>query len=333
RHVGIGLLIHVSSQPRDFGPDENPPPPAQSASPADTAPQPSRERSGKSPLVSPWLPTGAHEADATAGRRETRIELSDGIHLESPVMVLAAELRIPAAGLVLARDPQGRPLVAQASLGRGRWAYSIVLDTWRWRQHGHPDDHARFWSALLSSIARTKTTTTTTSQGSWSLSEASQPFFVDHPVTVFWSGAQEIPPPPAEVRAGGARGEPAIPLRLSPLLAEPSLGQAAYWPIHPGWHKIRAIPDGPTLDFYVHPSQALPGVRAQLADDAARRVPALPPASASAPMPGREDRSSFSAPESRRWIRLTAFLAFVSSAAGLWSRGAGTLVRGRPGIR
>lgn len=321
KREGIGLLILDSSQPSDFGPGENSPSPAQATSPADATPQPNRERPGKSPLVSPWLRKSAPATYATEGSRETRIELANGFRLESPVAVLTEELRIPPDGLVLARDPQGRPLVAQASLGRGRWAYSIVLDTWRWRQHGHPDDHARFWSALLSAVARPAPA----ASASWSLAEASQPFFVDHRITLNWSGAPDTRPPPAEIRAHGPPAHPAIPLNLDPLPSEPSQGRATYWPEVPGWHQVRALPTGPTLDFYVQPSQALPGIRAQRGSDTARQPPG--PAN----MPNPVERPSTAAPEPGRWIRLTSFLAFVSSAACLWNRSAGTRVRGLPG--
>ena len=318
RQDGIGLLVlgpHEASH--DAATDEPPP----------STPRSVGAASGRSPLVSPWIrqPNPSNPStDASVSRRETRIHLFNGLRLDSPVTVPAEELVVPSAGQALAQDPQGRPIVAVGSLGRGRWACSMVLDSWRWRQHGHEDDYAHFWSTLLSTLARPLTA----SAGVWSVGDASLPVFVDQPLSLVWSGALDTPPPTAEVRARRAPDEPAIPLSLSRHPVEPSQGRAVFWPVHPGWHTIRALPAGPTFDFYVQPSHALPGVRARQQRDVAQRT------SGETAPPRALDPAPNSTSGFRGWIRRMGFLAFVFSAACLWiQRGGRSVPEGQPANR
>ncbi len=308
RTEGIGLLI-LLPQETIADPGTNGPPSSSTPS-DDAAPLHSTADTvaGRSPLVSPWIRRSNPSTDISVNRRETRIQLFNGIRLDSPVTVLASELVVPPAGQALAQDPQGRPIVAAGPLGRGRWACSMVLDSWRWRQHGNEGDYAHFWSTLLSAVARPVTTST----GAWSVGEASHPLFVDQPVTLVWSADPDAPLPAAEVQAHNAPDEPSTALTLNRHPTEPTQGQAVFWPIHPGWHTLRTLPSGPTLDFHVQPSQALPGVQAQKQRDAAlqTRTNSTPPP----PIEPSPEATSWSRP----LIRLTAFLGFVISVACLW---------------
>jgi hypothetical protein len=183
-----------------------------------------------------------------------------------------------------------------------------LLDSWRWRQRGQEADYAHFWSTLISAVARPLTGST----GAWSVGEASLPLFVDQPVTLVWSADPDAPLPAAEIRARNAPDEPSIALTLNRHPTEPTQARTVFWPVHPGWHTLRTLPSGPTLDLHVQPSQALPGVQAQKQRDAALRTRA----NSTTPPPAT------TSPESAEWsrplIRLTAFLGFVISVACLW---------------
>lgn len=309
REEGLGLLILGPQEASDDGASERTTPGTPSVAdarrPSKVGPVPIR-----SPLVAPWLRQPDPAAETSVASRETRIHLFNDVRLDSPVSVLASDLVVPPAGQVLAQDPQGRPLVAGRSLGRGRWACSLVLDSWRWRQQGQEGEYARFWSTLLSALARPAMAST----GAWTLSPGSLPVFVDQPLSLVWSGSAETPPPSAEVRALGATDEPAVALNLNRDPVEPSQGRVVFWPMHPGWHTIRALPAGPTFDFYVQPSHALPGVRAQQQRDATQRTLGIA-ANAPAVEPTIE-----SAAGARPWTRWMSFLAFIFSVACLWTQ-------------
>lgn len=268
----------------------------------------------REPLVSPWMLLPRASAEAAEDSRETRIRLSDGTLMNVPVSVLEMSLGVPPGNRTVATDTQGRSLVAWCAHGRGRWARSLLLDSWRWRQHGEGNDYARFWAGLLELISRPASA----SAGAWSLDQPSLPMFVDQPVTVIWSGATNVRLPLAEVRAREVTGEPSFPLNLSRVGRDPTGAQAVLWPMHAGWHSVRALPVGPVLDFYVQPAHALPGVQAQRQQDAERRR--LDASAAERPLESARRPSG-------RWgwlTQVTTFLVFVVSAGGLWA------TRGRP---
>ncbi len=318
RRDGVGLLVLGLHEPNHDVTNAGPQPSTPSVDEVARGPSPAGVVSGRSRLTSPWIRQPDPSTDASVSLREIRVHLFNGIRLESPVFVLAAELVVPPAGQALAQDPQGRPIVAGSSRGRGRWACSIVLDSWRWRQHGQGHDYAHFWSTLLSALARPRTA----SSGAWSVVEASLPVFVDQPLSLVWSGAPDRPPPTAEMRARRATDESAIPLSLNRPPLEPSHGRAVFWPAHPGWQTVRALPAGPTFNFYVQPAQALVGVRAQQESDVARRT------AGEDATPWAVDPSPNPASWSRPMSRLTAFLIFVFSAACLWNSETGSRLRG-----
>jgi hypothetical protein len=261
------------------------------------------------PLVSPWVLLPSASADPSETSREARIQLGDGRFMNTPVAVLAMNLQVPSGGRSVALDTLGRPLVAWCAHGRGRWARSLILDSWRWQQHGEGADYARYWAGLLGQVARPVAEAT---EG-WAVVPPSSPMFVDQLVGLIWSGSADVPLPMAEVQALEVPGDPVLPLNLSRVGRDLTGGQAVFWPVHPGWHSVRALPAGPAVDFYVQPADALLGVQAQRQLDAdARRshasVTQQPLESARRP--------------SDRWgwlTRVTAFLVFVVSAGALWA--------------
>jgi hypothetical protein len=280
---------------------------AESRSPAERASAPAEAI--REPLVSPWMLLPRASSEPAEDSRETRIRLSDGTLMHVPVSVLEMSLGVPAGNRTVATDTQGRPLVAWCAHGRGRWARSLILDSWRWRQHGEGNDYARFWAGLLGQVARPGSE----AKEGWWVVQPSLPLFVDQPVTLIWSGATNVPLPMAEVRALEVSGEPSVPLNLSRVGQDPTGAQAVFWPMHAGWHSVRALLAGPVLDFYVQPANALPGVQAQRQEDAEAR-----PSDASVTQPYLE----LARQPSGRWgwlTQVTAFLVFVVSAGGLWA--------------
>lgn len=319
RRDGLGLLILGSIESEHEAPNQGPQT-SGSAAPLDAAGV-SRPRVafGNSSLVSPWLRPTTPSTEAPVAPRETRVRLCNGIDMESAVSVLAAELVVPPGGQPLVQDTQNRPLVVGASLGRGRWALSIVLDAWRWRQHGRGDDYARFWSTLLSAIARP----VNPSAGAWSMAEATVPAFVDHPISLAWSSAPDVSLPTVEVQPRDVASAPAIPLTLNRSPSEPSHARAVFWPQHSGWHTVRALPSGPSIDIHVLPAESLPEIRAQFVSEAARRA-----SIASVALPAVAPAFHQTA-GTRPWMRFMAFLLFVSSAARLWRDDPSFRIRGR----
>lgn len=265
----------------------------------------------KRPLTSPWVVRFKPSVDPSDRTRETRIRLFDGTVMDAPVSVLAAELVVPPGGQIMVTDPQDRPLVASWGQGRGRWVLSLVVDSWRWRQHGQGNDYAHFWSTLISAVARPAPQ----SSGEWSVGDPSLPSFVNQPVSLVWLGEPDVPLPEVEVRSLEVPDAPPIPLSLSREPQEPSRARSVFWPVHSGWHSVRALPAGPTFEFDVQPSTALPAVQAQRRQDADRRISET--RAAEEPRDSWQARSSSSSLRGR--VRVSAFVLFVISAAGLWS--------------
>lgn len=310
RRDGVGLLVFdpetaTQGATNDAGPPSARPIPGEIAggSSAGAGSGPKR------PLTSPWIVRSTPSLDPSDPTRETRIRLVDGTAMDAPVSVLAAELVVPSGGQTIAMDTQSRPLVASLGHGCGRWACSLVLDSWRWRQHGHGNDYAHFWSTLLSAVARPAPH----SSGEWSVGESSLLSFVDQPVSLVWLGDPDAPLPRAEVRSLEVPEETAIPLSLGREPQEPSRARSVFWPVHSGWHSVRTLPEGPTFEFDVQPSTALPAVQARRRQDADRRI--------SETRVTEEPRDSWQARSSglRGGLRVSAFVLFVISAAGLWS--------------
>jgi hypothetical protein len=267
----------------------------------------------RDPLVSPWVLVPSTSMDTSETSREARIRLGDGRLMNAPVSVLAMNLQVPEGSRIEATDTRGRPLVAWCAHGRGRWARSLILGSWRWRQHGEGADYAHYWAGLLGRVARPGSGST----GGWSVAQPSLPNFVDQPVTLTWSGAANIPVPLAEVRAVEVPGEPVFPLYLSRAERDSAGARSVFWPVHPGWHSVRALPSGAVMDFYVQPAKALLGVQAQRQLDAeARRSDASVT---------QQPLESAQRPSGWGWfIQGIAFLMFVVSAGGLWAMSATT---------
>lgn len=198
----------------------------------------------------PWILVPDPIAGEDTARR-SRLRLFDGTRLEEPVGVLSATLAEGTTGRRLATDTLDRAVVTRFAEGRGYVAVSLVQDSWRWLQQGQEADYARFWSSLLSSLARPVPV-----ELPWRTLEADRPFFVDQPVRLAHVGTDDR--------------SPARPVVFSPESATPvTLASAGpreflFWPRSPGWHRLASESGGPSRSFYVQPPQALPGVREAL---------------------------------------------------------------------
>jgi hypothetical protein len=209
--------------------------------------------SGNSPLVWPWLRSSSPSVPTfPAGPRETRVHLFDGVRLDSPSPCSRRNSWFRPADR---HSPRIRR-AARSWPARFRWAWTMgVLDrSWI------PGDGANTGEAtttrasgppLLSALARPLPA----SSGAWSMAERPRfPSSWINPISLVWSGAPDTPlPDRGGPVARHARTEPAIPLSLNRSPLEPSKGRAAFWPEHPGWHTVRALPAGPTFDFHVQP--------------------------------------------------------------------------------
>ena len=317
RQHGLGLLV--------FGP---PAPTAESAAPPVSQPR-VEVTSHSSPTLSRRLHL-RRSTDPAAENRPARVHLWNGSSPEFSVAIAPAEMEVPPAGRVLARDSLDRAIVVSTPLGRGRWLRSLVLDSWRWRQQGATEDYARFWSALLTEAARPLSAprgrmegaapstpdgeppvNAPQASGSWSLAGRSHLFFVDHPLSLAWLGDPHAPLPSAAVQPATAPSEPPAALHLTRHPSEPSQATAVFWPSHAGWHTVRAQSGGPELSFYVHSAESLPAVEARRRSEetgrphpAGLRKPAIPEIGTSA--------------LGRILANTLAFLLFVATTAGLW---------------
>lgn len=224
--------------------------------------------------------------------------------------VLAGEMEMPPTAQVLARDVQGRAVACVVQVGQGRVARSLVLDSWRWRQHGMPQTYANFWSTLFSAIARPLPLP----DGTWSMESPSLPVVVDEPVGLFCHVPVDASLPRAEVR--GLADEEArttgIVLNLTRDPITPSRARTVYWPVHPGWHEVRLTPDSPGLSFHVQARDALPGVIAERQREMAARNPKAS---------DTDEAQSTVSPETAHASHFTTavwFLLFLLSAMGIW---------------
>lgn len=263
---------------------------------------------------SPWIVRPDMRTEGGDSMRLARLRLPDGRELPEPIPVPPLDLASPPPGRWLVRDPQDRTYGAAVSRGRGWVARTLVMDTWRWLQGGHPETYATYWSALLSAVARPAAPA-----GGWSFESGSRPVFPGEPIRLAWISAADSPLPAADVNPpGGSVGAP-VPLTLARDPRDPARAEAVYYPALPGWHDVAARPNGSTLAFYVHASAALPGLRTERRRDATALLagtgaggPTIPPNSDLARFPP---------------LLVTAawFALFVASASALWweQRGAG----------
>ncbi len=269
------------------------------------------------PRFSPWVVRSETPAAAGDGARLARLRLSDGREFAEPIPVPPLELASPPPGRWLVRDPQDRTYGATVARGRGWIARTLVTDTWRWLQGGHPEMYASYWSGLLSAISRPAATT-----GRWSFEAGSRPVFPGEPVRLAWIGAPEAPLPVAEVNPPAGSPATPVPLSLARDRRDPARAEAIYFPASPGWHEVAVRPVGPTFAFHVHSPTALPGVRTERRRNA---TALLAGAGAGGPINPTPAGSGGSAGVPPLVVSAAWFALFVASASALWweQRGAG----------
>ncbi|MBI4621604.1 MAG: hypothetical protein HY736_00090, partial [Verrucomicrobia bacterium] len=266
---------------------------------------------GPGPFFAPW--TFAGDERSAAGDDEprlVRLRLAGGMDLAEPVATLSAEI-VPAPLMRwLARDPQGRVLCAAMRRGHGWVARSLLIDTWRWPQGGHPEIFGAYWSETLSAIARPPAA----GPGRWSLEKGGAPLFVGEAIQLAWVGAPEAVP--ATALAGLRGASAAIPLNCARDPAEPARAEAIYWPAQPGWHEVRSADGKASLAFYVQAAGALPAWRAERRRIATARLVATGTnaAPAAAPVATSPDSARTAA-----WMAWVAWSVFLLGAGILWS--------------
>ena len=253
----------------------------------------------------PWRLTPVGEA--TPGEERAVRPQWPGQTVPSVIPISAAPFAFDRADhqAVLVSDREDRPLAASFRQGRGEIALTLVRATTRWQRENDEASFAAYWSFLFSRLARQDT-----SAGRWSLVDGDAgPVFVDHPLTLRWSGPPDQSPAPGNVTAvGGATGT-VLPLAQAP--REPGEWQGTFWPRRAGWHRVTSAPGGTPLDFYVHPTAAWPALQAERRREATERfattsaVPSPPPAPSTIAV--------------RRVDPLWWFLLFVLSAGYLWT--------------
>lgn len=149
-----------------------------------------------------------------------RIPAPAGADTEAPPAMERPQLRIDnPGGPVLLRDDRGLSLATWRAHGRGRIGVWLPGDTFRLALSGHGTLHASQWARVLNALMRPR-------------APAPAPL----PPRIY-AGQRtllcDVSTAPRVVAPGS--GQP------SPLLVDPRSGVrrcAAYWPTHPGWHRL-----------------------------------------------------------------------------------------------
>ena len=257
-----------------------------------------------------WRFRARDDRETSEEKRMARLRLWDGAELAEPITVAATEIIASPDARWLVRDPQERLLGAAVRSGRGWLARSLVLDTWRWLQGGHPEIFARYWSSLLSLVARPATIT----EGRWSLANAPGPIVVDELVRLVWVGAPSAPLPEADVRTAADSNTNPVRLQLARDGRDAARAEALHWPARAGWHEVRALPSGPSLAFYVQPARAFDELKAEQRRDATARLAQRSLSSSEI----SHKRTSVDVPRTRMLANALWFALFLASASWLW---------------
>ncbi len=165
----------------------------------------------------------------------------------APVLrIPAREFAIRGAVEPLAFDGAGRALAARKPLGTGYSGTTLVSDTFRWILEGAAPTHHRYWSHLLSSLARPR------SGQRWQL--PAQPSLLDRPMElVLWSAVES---PSAELLTpAGERLTVALARDGSRHGPGPHPWRGRIWPRQTGWYHLAAIESGAATDFYGQPGE------------------------------------------------------------------------------
>ncbi|MBB6227496.1 hypothetical protein FHS79_001662 [Polymorphobacter multimanifer] len=229
------------------------------------------------PVRTAWSTLGLRLATGDTPR-ETR--LAGGTTVQSLPLAPLGTDAIP-----WLRDTTGRPVAAWRSYGRGRIGLWPVLDSYALVLTGKSTAFAGLWSNMFSAVARS-TATTRPDLPAWGYSGERVS------ICGLSSPAQMLTP-----------GGTAIPLHPDPS----ARSCAGYWPITPGWHRLRSGDPVTETPLRILPADAHPNIRAAARREAtlllARSRPAAANTTADRSLPG---------PAWPWW------LAFVAVAALLW---------------
>lgn len=248
----------------------------------------------------PWQLKPDTTVEAGEDTRVARLRLADGTELAEPITTLASELVTVPLERWLVRDAQDRVVGVAQPRGRGWIARSLVVDTWRWLQGGHPEVFAAYWSAVLTAVAPPA------SAGRWHLNGRGAPIFVHAPVRLAWVGSAEAGPLSAKITP---RGRPEVEMALTRDTADPARFVGVFYPAQTGWHEVRTASDA-WCGFYVY------------GDTILRELRTTDRRAATAGLVAASDRqlgTETSVPaDISRWREVLAFWIFVASAAVLF---------------
>ena len=241
-------------------------------------------------------------SDSPGGDRPARLQWpGQAVPTDLPIPAAPFEIVPGRAQRPLLGDRQGHTLAAADPRGRGQLALTLVRDTTRWQRENDPAAFATYWSFLFSQLARPAADAT----GHWALLDGDAgPAFVDHPLSLLWSGPPGPPPgrrsfrrspPPTRPRspsrptppsraAGGARSGRAAPVGIA-LLSRPadppSTSASAPPPTGPPWPPTAAAPPPPAsrkLPRFHQPSPPRPPSAKNSRRSGWRRSSSFPPA-------------------------------------------------------
>ncbi len=199
-------------------------------------------------------------------------------------------------------DPANRLLVTQRQISDGKVGASVVEDTYRWVLEGSAEHHRRFWSLVLGTLARPRSTQR--------IMAPSGPVRVDEPLT--WTVDQPASATPPDAFLLDPEGREQV-LAWRQDLLHPNRWRATTWPRRAGWHGLRVGEEVAWLD--VQEAGAWSTLRQAerrqaLAQHGLRRT-AL---NGTAPEMERAGRPGIPRPVGR----LPLFLIALAAAAALW---------------
>ena len=152
---------------------------------------------------------------------------SDENQASAPPLLIPAREWIMEPGIEASlTDINARVIAARRALGLGQVGVTVLADSFRWILEGAAEHHERYWSQLLSELARPL------SAERWALPAG--PVLLHRPLSVtLWSA--EGSPSASVVTPSGE----VLPLALAQALDEPHRWRGQLWPRQTGWHQLR----------------------------------------------------------------------------------------------
>lgn len=202
----------------------------------------------------------------------------------------------------LASDAFGRVLAASRPLGEGQVGISLLDRSYRFVLEGEADDHRRWWSRLLSGLARPESAP--------EIMPPSTPILVDRPLTVDVILPRDANPdlegelPARWVAPDGQARD----LAWRQDLLDPMRFEATLWPDTIGWHRIEVA--GAALDIDVQSADAWSDWQRGRRREATRRLASREVVNVE--LPSRQGAS-------KPALRLPLFLLALLGAAILWT--------------